>query len=321
MNNILATDLSGEYYGDLIERIYIKNANGAMIQYVKDQKVWVLYTGEGAAIARSKSKAFSLGGETWQLLPDIAKVFKVSDFKAMTVTVMQVFEETAEMPCGFEISIENKAHYAEYASGQYVEEKGLWIAGGKVYKHTECNVYAYCLDKNMLVFAPTLEIRDQEMLAFGKIANFKFETCCKLSMEMVNSEMEETGCQVKLAQENTCKMWATKIVQELNLAPARLKLHMTRKKAASISLDFVKVRNKQHRGHAVYTCNAQGGSKFCMWFDGWQWLVGRKTGQAYEILWGATSAFRGHSPAKYKRAWQVLLQDSRVKEDVVRVSV
>ena len=63
MKNMLARDLSGEYYGDLIERVYIKNANGAMIHYVKDQKVWVLYTAEGTAIARSKSKTFSLAGE------------------------------------------------------------------------------------------------------------------------------------------------------------------------------------------------------------------------------------------------------------------
>ena len=321
MKNMLARDLSGEYYGDLIERVYIKNANGAMIHYVKDQKVWVLYTAEGTAIARSKSKTFSLAGETWQLLPGIGRFFKVSDFEELSVTVMQVFEDTAQMPCGFEVSIESKAHFAEYVSGQYAEEKGLWIAGGKVYKHTECNVYAYCLDKNIIVFAPTLEIRDQQMLAFGTIQHFKLETCCKLSMEMLNGEIQEAPCHVKLAQENTCKTWATKIVQETHLAPARLKLHITRKKTASISLDFVKVDNKQHRGHAVYMCHAKGGSKFCMWFDGWQWLVGRKTGQAYEILWGATVAFRGHSPAKYKRAWQVLLQDSRVKEDVVMVSV
>ena len=68
INNMLATDLSGEYYGDLIERVYIKKANGAMIHYVKDQKFWVLYTAEGAAIARSKSKFFSLAGEMLSLI-------------------------------------------------------------------------------------------------------------------------------------------------------------------------------------------------------------------------------------------------------------
>ena len=97
------------------------------------------------------------------------------------------------MPCGFEISIENTAHYAEYVSGQYVEEKGLWIAGGKVYKHAECNVYAYCLTKTCSFLRQRWKSATSKCWRLVRLTISSLRRCSKLSMEMFNGEIQEAS--------------------------------------------------------------------------------------------------------------------------------
>lgn len=185
-----AEDLSGAYYGTLPSRTYKRCGGGGLIRYSKEDQRWILQSDKGTQIARSRGKQFALSPEAWEV--------RASDkLHNVQVHVMQVLKVTHEMPRSFAIEITSRKSYEEYLNGTYIENKGVYIAGARVYRHQGGHIYAHFLDEHTLAFAQTLEIREQGMLAFGHVSNLDIRTCTHVTMRCWTGEVFEAVCNVK----------------------------------------------------------------------------------------------------------------------------